>query len=287
MPDRSIRLAPNPMCELLGMSANVPTDIRFSFAGLARRGGGVGPHRDGWGVAFYDGRAARAFHDPEPAASSDIARFVSAHPIKSRTVIAHIRQANRGPVALANTHPFSRELWGRVWTFAHNGQLRGVKSLPLDFYAPVGATDSEYAFCWMLDQLRARFPTLPAVRDLDREILQLSALLARMGVFNMLLSDSRTLYAFCGKKLSCLTRRAPFGQASLIDDDRKVNFAEETGPNDCVTVVATGPLTSDETWTAIKPGALLALRDGKIAASLFIEPPGGEKPARRKRSPPC
>ena len=31
--------------------------------------------------------------------------------------------------ALENTHPFIRELWGRHWTFAHNGQLRGVKRL--------------------------------------------------------------------------------------------------------------------------------------------------------------
>ncbi|MDI9848534.1 class II glutamine amidotransferase [Rhodoblastus sp. 17X3] len=275
------------MCELLGMSANVPTDIRFSFAGLARRGGGAGPHRDGWGIAFYEGRSARAFHDPEPAASSDIARFVGSHPIKSRTVIAHIRQANRGRVTLANTHPFSRELWGRVWTFAHNGQLRGVKTLRLDFYGPVGTTDSEHAFCWMLDQLRTRFESLPPPPQLDREILQLSTKLARLGVFNMLLSDSRTLYAFCGKRLACLTRRAPFGEATLIDEDRKVNFAEETGPNDCVTVVATGPLTSDESWTAIKPGTLLALREGQVAATLFIEPPGGEKPARAKRTVPC
>jgi len=27
------------MCELLGMSANVPTDIVFSFTGLMQRGG--------------------------------------------------------------------------------------------------------------------------------------------------------------------------------------------------------------------------------------------------------
>ena len=40
------------MCELLGMSANVPTDICFSFAGLMRRGGQTGPHADGWGIAF-------------------------------------------------------------------------------------------------------------------------------------------------------------------------------------------------------------------------------------------
>ena len=34
------------MCELLGMNANVPTNIRFSFAGLAHRGGATGPHRE-------------------------------------------------------------------------------------------------------------------------------------------------------------------------------------------------------------------------------------------------
>src|SRR5271166_2822811 len=266
------------MCELLGMSANVPTDIRFSFAGLVRRGGETGPHRDGWGIAFYEGRAARAFHDPQPSARSDMARFIGAHPIKSGIVIAHIRQANRGRVALANTHPFARERWGRVWTFAHNGQLRGIGALPIDFYMPVGTTDSEQAFCWMLDQLRQRFDSLPPPQQLDREIAGLSIRLARLGVFNMLLSDSRTLYAFCGKKLSCLTRRAPFGEATLIDEDRKVNFAEETGPNDCVTVVATGPLTSDEVWTPIKPGTLLALRDGRVAASIFSEPASGEKP---------
>jgi predicted glutamine amidotransferase len=269
------------MCELLGMSANVPTDIRFSFAGLARRGGGAGPHRDGFGIAFYDGKAARFFHDPEPAAHSEIARFLGAHPIKSLTVIAHIRQANSGSVSLANTHPFSRELWGRVWTYAHNGQLRGIKKLPLDFYKPVGATDSEHAFCWMLDQLRARFKTLPATARLDREVHALSARLAPMGVFNMLLSDGRTLYAYCGKKLSCLTRRAPFGKATLIDEDRSVNFAEETGPNDCVTVVATGPLTSDESWTVIEPGTLLALRDGAVAHTLHSEPPPKRSAAKK------
>lgn len=270
------------MCELLGMSANVPTDIRFSFAGLARRGGEVGPHRDGWGVAFYDGRAARSFHDPEPAAKSHIARFLADYPIRSEIVIAHIRQANRGKVALANTHPFSRELFGRSWTFAHNGQLRGVKKLPLGPFAPIGETDSEHAFCWMLGQLRARFATLPGPRALDRAIAELSTELARLGVFNMLLSDSRSLYAFCGKKLSCLTRRAPFGEATLIDDDRKVNFAEETGPNDCVTVVATGPLTSDESWTSIEPGALLVLRDGVVAQKIFLETPPGAKNLRSR-----
>jgi glutamine amidotransferase len=96
------------MCELLGMSANAPTDIRFSFSGLAKRGGETGPHADGWGIAFYEGRAARAFHDPQPSATSDIARLLRDYPIHSRIVVAHVRRANRGRVALENTHPFTR-----------------------------------------------------------------------------------------------------------------------------------------------------------------------------------
>lgn len=70
------------MCELLGMSANTPTDLCFSFTGLTRRGGETGPHKDGWGVAFYEGKGVRMFHDPEPCATSPIADFVSKLPIK-------------------------------------------------------------------------------------------------------------------------------------------------------------------------------------------------------------
>ncbi|GGF40023.1 class II glutamine amidotransferase [Aliidongia dinghuensis] len=252
------------MCELLGMSANVPTDICFSFAGLVRRGGGTGPHGDGWGIAFYDGKACRTFHDPQASADSEIARFVRAYPIKSRIAISHIRRANRGRVSLENTHPFTRELWGRSWTFAHNGQLKGVKQRPLAHYRPIGTTDSEHAFCWMLDQLRTIWREAPPQAALDRAIRDLSRELATLGVFNLLLSDSRSLYCHCSTRLALLTRRAPFGQATLIDDDIKVDFATETTPNDVVTVVATRPLTSDEQWTELGHGAFLALRGGEV-----------------------
>lgn len=57
------------MCELLGMSANVPTDICFSFRGLMRRGGETGPHRDGWGIAFYEVKGCEHFMTPNRAVS--------------------------------------------------------------------------------------------------------------------------------------------------------------------------------------------------------------------------
>ncbi len=75
---------------------------------------------------------------------------------------------------------------------------------------------------------------------------ELCAELHGLGVFNMLLSDSRTLYAHCGKRLCTLTRRAPFGTATLIDEDWRWISRKETTPDDIVTVVATRPLTRDE-----------------------------------------
>jgi glutamine amidotransferase len=252
------------MCELLGMSASVPTDISFSFAGLIRRGGATGPHRDGWGIAFYDGKGCRSFHDPAASAESPLAKFLAHYPIKSEIVISHIRKANRGRVALENTHPFIREMWGRYWCFAHNGQLRGVKALPLDGFLPVGTTDSEHAFCWMLGQLAARWSKPPAERPLRAAIADLAGEIAGRGVFNMMMSDSRSLFCHRSTHLSWITRRAPFKAATLLDEDLTVEFAKHTSPTDVVTIVATRPLTGDETWMEMPKGKLVAFRDGEL-----------------------
>ena len=257
------------MCELLGMNCNVPTDIRFSFSGLIERGGRTGPHRDGWGIAFYDGRACRTFHDPLASCESEIAALVRGYSVKSLNVICHIRKATHGRVCLANTHPFTRELWGRHWTFAHNGRLKGVKRWPLEYYRPVGGTDSEHAFCWMLDRIRERWPVkAPASRRaLADFIRRLAEELNACGTFNMMLCDSRQLYCFCSSELSWLTRRAPFGEASLVDTELTVDFATETTPRDIVTVIATRPLTASEPWCAMARGRLVVFRDGEVVGS--------------------
>jgi predicted glutamine amidotransferase len=108
---------------MLGMNCNVPTDICFSFAGFQARGGATDVHSDGWGIAFFEGRGTRVFLEPQPSCSSPLAGVVRSYPIHSENVIAHIRKATQGVVALENTHPFMRELWGRYWIFAHNGHL--------------------------------------------------------------------------------------------------------------------------------------------------------------------
>jgi glutamine amidotransferase len=244
------------MCELLAMSANVPTDICFSFSGLMQRGGNTGPHKDGWGVTFYEGKGCRSFKDPTPSAHSPIARLVTEYPIKSETVICHIRQANSGAVCLENTHPFVRQMWGKNWTYAHNGQLNGFyQALPIKLHLPIGSTDSEHAFCWLLDQLHYKFGDRePNKEDLFAFVALLTDKINALGVFNLTLTDGESLFVFCSNHLYWITRRAPFGNANLIDAEMQVNFNEETTPDDVVTIIATRPLTDNEHWHKMKAG---------------------------------
>lgn len=256
------------MCELLGMSANVPTDICFSFTGLMLRGGKTGPHRDGWGITFYEGKGFRTFKDPQPSAESQIAKLVQNYPIKSCAVVSHIRQANRGNVSLENTHPFTRELWGRYWTFAHNGQLTGWKALPTGRHRPVGETDSEHAFCWLLNELESKYKRQPAnFPAMFRYLAGLCQQLRALGVFNMLLSDGEYVMTFCSNNLHWLTRCAPFGEASLLDEQVSIDFQSETTPDDVVTLIATRPLTGNEQWQAMVPGEFNLFRLGERIAS--------------------
>ena len=177
---------------------------------------------------------------------------VQDYPIKSCAVVSHIRRANRGEVALENTHPFTRELWGRNWTYAHNGQLKGYRQLDTGTFRPVGQTDSEYAFCWLLHQLALKYPRTPSQWPaVFRYIGLLASQLRKKGVFNMLLSDGRFVMAYCSTNLYWITRRAPFGKATLLDQDVEIDFQQQTTPNDVVTVIATQPLTANETGTRL------------------------------------
>lgn len=252
------------MCQLLGMNCNVPTDICFSFQGFCARGGKTDEHQDGWGIAFFEGLGCRVFLDPRPSIVSPIAELVRNYPIKSKHVIAHIRKATFGEVVLENCHPFQRELWGRYWVFAHNGDLPDFYPPDTAFYRPVGNTDSERAFCLILNTLRQAFPEgKPPLKNLYDVLQQITQEIAAKGIFNYLLSDGEHFFAHCSTKLCYIVRQAPFAAAHLIDEDITVDFQELTTVNDRVAVIATTPLTDNETWTPLQPGELLVFQDGK------------------------
>jgi glutamine amidotransferase len=247
------------MCQLLGMNANTPTDVMFSFTGLATR---ASEHKDGFGIAFFEDKGLRLFIDPASARDSPVAEMVRRYPIKSENVIAHIRKATQGQVALENCHPFVRELWGRYWVFAHNGDLKDFAPRLHGAFRPVGSTDSERALCWLLQELAKSHAGVPSVAELTRTLRELLPRLHAHGTFNLLLSNGQALWAHGSTKLYWLQRQHPFRQARLADEDLSVDFAALTTPDDRVAVVATEPLTTGEAWQAFAPGELKVFVDG-------------------------
>ena len=247
------------MCQLLGMNGNTPTDVVFSFTGFSTR---AEEHKDGFGIAFFEGAGVRLFVDAQSARASPVAEMVRRYPIRSDNIIAHIRKATQGRVALENTHPFQRELWGRYWVFAHNGDLKNYAPRLHSAFHPVGSTDSELAFCWLMQELSKAHAGLPSIPELTQTLRELVPGIAAHGSFNFMLSNGEALWVHCATRLSYIVRQHPFRDAKLQDDDISVNFAELTTPHDRVAVIVTEPLTCDESWTPIAPGELMVFSGG-------------------------
>ncbi len=247
------------MCQLLGMNANTPTDVMFSFTGFATR---AHEHKDGFGIAFFEGAGVRLMVDAQSAHQSPVAEMVRRYPIRSEHIVAHIRKATQGRVTLANTHPFVRELWGRYWVFAHNGDLKGFNPRLHGAFRPVGETDSERAFCWMMQELAKAHASVPSIEELTATLRELASVPAAHGSFNFMLSNGQALWAHCSTHLHHLVRQHPFRRASLQDEDMTVDFAEHTSARDRVAVIVTEPLTKDEAWTEFAPGELRVFVDG-------------------------
>jgi predicted glutamine amidotransferase len=260
------------MCQLLGLNCKNPTDASFSFSGFAQRAGITDHHADGWGIAFFEGgdndRGLRHFIDHTPASTSPVAELIRRYPIKSRNIICHIRKATQGVVSLENCHPFVRELWGRYWVFAHNGNLENFEPRLHGGFKPVGQTDSERAFCWLMQELSKSHANVPSIDELTLTLQELTPRIAKHGTFNFLLSNGQALWAHASTQLHFVERKFPFSKATLSDRDVQINFAEHTTPDDRVAVIVTAPLTTDEVWTAFQPSELKVFVDGQAYPSI-------------------
>ena len=270
--------------------------ITLLCRGFKCRGGNTDVHAHGWGLAMYEGRGVRTFHDTLPCASSPIADMVASYPIKTLNMMAHIRFATQGAVSLENVHPFQREMWGIQWTFAHNGDVPnfGQQKMPLEsvcgttptrmlgrctevIYHPVGDTDSESVFCAILNALRAEFSTLPTLPVLYEVLQKLVCEIVqgheKSTILNFLLGCGQyTMFAFSwpGARegsavwngLHYLVRSTPFKTARLKDEDYSVDFNQTNSANDRVAIIATKPLTANEEWKEFGRGQLLMFDAG-------------------------
>jgi glutamine amidotransferase len=256
------------------MNSRLPASLTLSFTGFSQRGGCTDHHSDGWGIAFFEsdgdspGKAARHFVDKDSAATSPIAQMLRTYPIKSHNVVAHVRKATVGAVRLENCHPFVRELWGHYWFFAHNGDLKDYAPRLHGSFKPVGTTDSEMAFCWIMQELNKAHAAMPPVGELSQTLAELAPKVAEHGTFNFLLSNGQALWAHASTHLHYVQRQYPFDTVQLKDEEVSVDLSELNGPDDKLVIVVTQPLTTNENWVAMAPGEMRVFKDGSLLPEL-------------------
>ncbi len=269
------------MCELFAMSSRFPADVHFSLEAFSRRGGLTGRHKDGWGIAYYVEEDVRLVKEPQPAADSACVRFIQDHPFASAIVVSHIRRATRGSPAMKNCQPFQRELGGRIHVFAHNGDL-DLESLRarrrLCSFHPVGETDSEYAFCALLELLRTPWlrGTVPPLEERREIVTRFAAEIRALGPANFIYSDGDAVFIHGHKRfhedglpphppgLHVLCRRC----ASNAADVHTEGFSVALVPEQEVVLAASVPLTDEPAWRALAEGELVVAQRGRILAEV-------------------
>lgn len=253
------------MCQLFGLNSHEAVSPAFLLKGFYCRGGGTDHHADGWGLAHFEGTRAKvvkqefaAFNNPQ------LAKLVN-NTNASHTVMAHIRKATVGSVALQNTHPFVRTLWGQEWVFAHNGDLKKYRASMRWPFTARGDTDSEQAFCDLLNHLWLRFgAVMPKVNVLADAIKQWADDAAQFGTLNFMLSNGSHLISYCTSDLHWAQRANQFSDVALVDFDRNAEFNRYSVRGEKTQIIATQPLTVGENWQAMRKGELRVFSEGQV-----------------------
>lgn len=225
------------MCRLLGVISSAPTSFAKLLAERPRSLAALGAeHRDGWGLASFDGGRWSVHKGTRPAPED--ARFARrAASLRGHVLVSHVRKRTVGPTRPANTHPFVR---GR-WVFAHNGTIEDRAFLRAGTSHAraaeiAGDTDSELFFAWLLTRLDEG-SAAGADATLASAIAECRAR-PRFGSFNFLLSEGTTSWVHrFGRELFVLERDAGGRRAPSV-------------------FVASEPITS-EPWREVPDGTLL------------------------------
>jgi glutamine amidotransferase len=166
------------MCRLLAFRARHATPLfRLMLAGDNSFAVQSLEHPDGWGLAYFVDGAPHLIKNVLPAITDPVFEKVSLT-AQSTAVIAHVRRATAGPVALQNCHPFQS---GR-WVMAHNGFFRNYPHIRGDLLARIsprwrsrvlGETDSEVYFLLFMSHLSELVDPLETPQRPDRLALAL------------------------------------------------------------------------------------------------------------------
>ena len=262
------------MSHLLGMSFDSATSPSITLkAGPDERDASVG-----WGFGWYpaDDAAAIVLKDPHATHETALTRVMRDWDrFRSSVFLCHTRGAAKR-VSQQDTHPFARSYAGRDWLFAHNGDLDAralQEQLPFGnspAFEPIGRTDSEYVFCWILNKIQEQGAR--SLADVGFDLLHewLSAF-NRLGTLNALLTDGHDVAAYHDANgfhaLHRIRRLPPHERTVLESPYVEVDLGDPYDVNRTMVLFATKPLSDDEDWIQVQPGELLVARRGVFVYS--------------------
>lgn len=264
------------MCRLLGIVSSEAVDFRLclreaprSVAVLSRE------HRDGWGIAVFDGQGRWTLQKAPCCAHEDKRFHEVALGSRGVLLIAHVRKRTVGVCRIENTHPFE---YGR-WVFAHNGTIAASEWLSAQTPASLrmavrGDTDSERLFAFLLSHIERSSNSRNAARDstppdsttarrqsVDACLVEaVERLEAQPGMDSctFVLSDGDALYAYrSGRTLFALERR-PGDAVRTRRSSNETGAVLETpwSPARSALLIASEQIT-DEPWQELRERSLL------------------------------
>ena len=274
------------MCELFAISSSTPTEISFSLDEFSKHGGLTDHHRDGWGIAYYQENAVKIIKEAHQASDSLCLDFIKDYKMKSQIIMSHIRYATQGEISYRNTQPFTRELGGCEHVLIHNGDLNDVLNKPKYHsrrFQPMGQTDSEMAFCYLMIQMSAIWdaPEVPSLQQRLQVFNYFALEMQSLGLANFIYSDSEYVFVFSDKRevkdkndksktitlpgLYFLHRTCQTNLVGTLIDG--LHIAQTHSKS--VVLVSSVPLNG-ENWMPLTTGQSLVFKAGEIVSSIGV-----------------
>lgn len=172
--------------------------------------------------------------------------------------------------------PSHGSLAGRMHVFAHNGDLTGIErsvNLAFDRYRPVGTTDSENAFCALLERIGELWnaSSLPPLLDKRLSVVsQFAPDLRKLGPANFLYADGETPFAHGHRRIEPATGDVtPPGLFLLsrrcADADEPIHAGGvSVAPGFQEDLLIASVALTDENWRPFAEGELVAVSSGHL-----------------------
>jgi len=232
---------------------------------------GPSNHPLGWGFGWYPHDQQGAIVAKDPVARNTqvlVDALTDWGNFRSTVFFCKIKGAAAG-YSHHETQPFSRSFAGKDWLFIHNGDLDKAELEKLhedksSFLEPLGKTDSELAFCYLLGLIQATGAR--SLADVPPEtLLGWFQQLDTLGEADMLLTDGTTNLIFQGTNsphVMWYTRILPKEERLSLDSEAaQVKMADPRDTFRTAFIITSSPFTSGE-WTQMHPGELILVRNG-------------------------